>query len=329
MTLARTMRRDTSVRGAEGMIPRLIVHGGAWNIPPEYDEDHLAGMRKAISSAFQLLQRGGSALDAVEAAVQYLESDGTFDAGRGAVLNADGEVELDAAIMDGATLRFGAVAAIQNTLHPVSVARLVFERTEHNLLVGMGARRFASEQGIPAADHGELVCPRERAFFERARADSGYSARASFEPGEGRSDCGGSPMGTVGAVAMDEHGNLAAATSTGGTAMKLPGRVGDTPIIGAGTYADNECGAASATGWGEYIMRVLLTRTACDYARQMPASEAARAAVDVLGRRVSGLGGLILIDRLGRYGFAHSTSKLAFAYVDESGEVVAAMHCKP
>ena len=127
---------------------------------------------------------------------------------------------------------------------------------------------------------------------------------------------------------MDERGNLAAATSTGGTAMKLPGRVGDTPIIGAGTYADNECGAASATGWGEYIMRVLLTRTACDYSRTQPAPEAARAAIDVLEKRVAGLGGLILIDRLGCYGFAHSTSKMAFAYVDEAGKVVAAMRCK-
>lgn len=307
------------------MIARLIVHGGAWNIPPEYDEDHLAGVRKAIASAYPLLQRGGPALDAVEAAVDCLESNGAFDAGRGAVLNADGQVELDAAIMDGATLRFGAVAAIQHTLHPVHVARLVFERTGHNLLVGAGARRFATEQGIPWAELDELVTPRERAAFERARTDGAYSTRLAFEPGEGKSGLESSPRGTVGAVAMDLNGNLAAATSTGGTMMKLPGRVGDTPIIGAGTYADNECGAASATGWGEYAMRVLLTRTACDLARNLPAPEAARAAVDVLRTRVAGLGGLILIDRQGRYGFAHSTSKMAFAYVDDAAGIVAAM----
>lgn len=307
------------------MIPRLIVHGGAWNIPPQYDQDHLDGVRKAIACAYPLLTQGASALDAVQAAVECLEGDGTFDAGCGSVLNADGEVELDAAIMDGATLHFGAVAALRNVLHPIGVARLVMERTEHNLLVGEGARRFAVEQGVALAESDELIASREREYWERARQDKRYSARGSFQP-EGASGPGEmSPTGTVGAVAMDQQGNLAAATSTGGTAMKRPGRVGDTPIIGAGTYADNECGAASATGWGEYIMRVLLTRTACDHMRTMPAPQAAKAAIEVLQQRVAGLGGLILIDRSGRYGFAHSTAKMAFAYVDEAGRVMAAL----
>jgi beta-aspartyl-peptidase (threonine type) len=304
------------------MIPRLIVHGGAWNIPPEYEGDHLNGVRHAIAQVYPLLRDGCTALDAVEAAVQHLEDDPTFDAGRGAVLNADGEVELDAMIMDGATLRFGAVAALQNTLHPVHVARLIMERTEHNLLVGVGARRFAGEMGVPEVRADELVTQREWDYYEGARRDPAYSTRRSFQP-EHESDANVAPHGTVGAVAVDRQGNLAAATSTGGTAMKLPGRVGDTPIIGAGTYADNSCGAASATGWGEYVMRVLLTRTACDLLRTLEAPEAAEMAVDVLRQRVAGLGGLILVDRGGRYGFAHSTSKMAFAYVDDCGQVVA------
>jgi len=296
--------------------PRLIVHGGAWNIPDEQHADHIEGVRSALDRVWPRLQQGMSALDAVEAAVGVLEEDPTFDAGRGSFLNAKGEIELDAIIMDGATLNLGAVAAIQNVMHPVSVARLVMERTEHCLLVGSGAQAFARSVGVPELDPRELLTPRELAFYEAIRDDPKYRTRDLFEP---------TPMGTVGAVAMDRAGNLAAATSTGGTARKLPGRVGDSPLVGAGAYADNSCGAASATGWGEAIMKVLLSKTACDLMQDHPASVAAEMAVDHMYGRVQGRGGLILIDKAGRYGWAHSTPKMAFAFVDDSNQVVACM----
>ncbi|MBM4428778.1 MAG: asparaginase [Chloroflexi bacterium] len=296
--------------------PRLIVHGGAWNIPDDKDEAHIQGVQTAIAHVWPQLQLGMSALDAVEAAVGVMEEDPTFDAGRGSFLNANAEIELDAIIMDGATLNLGAVAAIQNVLHPVRVARLVMERTEHCLLVGVGAQAFARRMGVPVLDPRELLTPRELAFYEKIKDDPSYRTRDLFEP---------TPMGTVGAVAMDQAGNLAAATSTGGTARKLPGRVGDSPLAGAGAYADNSLGATSATGWGEAIMKVLLSKTACDLLRNHPAMVAAEMAVDWLYQRVQGHGGLILMDREGRYGWAHNTPKMAFAYVDHSNGIVARM----
>jgi beta-aspartyl-peptidase (threonine type) len=288
----------------------LIVHGGAWNIPEEMEAGHLRGVRHAVGEVIPQLREGLSALDAVEAAVRILEEDGTFDAGRGACLNAMGQVELDAIIMDGADLRLGAVAALQGVLHPVSVARLVMERTEHCLLVGSGAQEFAQTMGVPILSPEQLVHPRERAFYEAVKSDPSFSLHQTFEA---------KPTGTVGAVALDSGGNLAAATSTGGTPRKLPGRVGDSPLAGAGAYADNCLGAASATGWGESIMKVLLSRTACDLVHDYPAMEAARRAVAVLDERVGGRGGVILLDRDGNCGYAHNTAKMAFAWADGRG----------
>jgi len=325
------------------MRARLIVHGGAWNIPEEYESDHLAGVRRAVAEVFPRLQEGASALDAVEAAVKMLEEDPTFNAGRGAVLNAAGEIELDAMIMDGATLNLGAVAAIQNILHPVTVARMVMERTEHCLLVGAGAQRFARQMTVPEVRPEELLTTRELEFYQKTKEDLSFSTIRSFQscptdhahPADpaknaGRStgcgtDAGAAsprPLGTVGAVAMDNEGNLAAATSTGGTAGKLPGRVGDSPLAGAGTYADNACGAASATGWGEAVMKTLLAKTACDLMCNHPAQAAADMAVEMMRRRVQGLAGIILVDRRGDYGFAYNTPKMAFAYAESSGKVV-------
>jgi beta-aspartyl-peptidase (threonine type) len=292
----------------------LIVHGGAWNIPEQLEADHIEGVRQAVAEVFPRLQDGLPALDAVEAAVRILEKDPTFNAGRGSCLNASGEIELDAIIMDGLSLDLGAVAAIQGVLHPVTVARMVMERTEHCLLAGAGARSFAHKMGVRLLGPEELMTPREMAFHAEITSDPSFTTRKPFEP---------SAMGTVGAVAMDKWGNLAAATSTGGAAHKLPGRVGDSPLVGAGAYADNSCGAASATGWGEAIMKVLLSKTACDLLDDHSAMQAAHLAVDLLQQRVQGLGGIILIDRLGSYGFAHNTVKMAFAYAHSSGEVVA------
>jgi beta-aspartyl-peptidase (threonine type) len=292
---------------------RLIVHGGAWNIPEALEAGHLEGVHLAVAEVFPGLQNGLSALDAVEAAVRIMEENPIFDAGRGSCLNARGEIELDAIIMDGATLDFGAVAAIQNILHPVTVARMVMEHTEHCFLVGRGAQLFAHEMGVPELNPQELFTPRELAFYEEARNDPTFTFRKLFAS---------SPMGTVGAVAMDNRGNLAAATSTGGLPRKPPGRVGDSPIVGAGAYADNQCGASSATGWGETIMKVLLSKTACDLLKDHSAMASAKMAVDLLNQRVKGLGGIILIDKQGNYGFAHNTPKMAFAYAHSSGEII-------
>lgn len=296
------------------MEPKLIVHGGAWSIPDEFDRDHVIGVHQAIANVYPDLRKGISALDAVEMAVKILEADPTFDAGKGAFLNAIGEIELDAIIVDGATLNFGAVAAVQNILHPVSLARRIMEQTEHCFLVGKGAQRFAREKNVPELKPEELLTPRELEFYEKIRSDPGFYTRKPFEP---------KPNGTVGAVALDIHGNLAAATSTGGTPRKLPGRVGDSPLIGAGAYADNQLGAASATGWGESIMKLLMSKTACDLLNSHSAKVAAEMAVDLLRDRVNGWGGVILIDRNGNFGFAHNTTKMAFAYAESSGEIIA------
>jgi len=293
------------------MQPRLIVHGGAWDIPPEQEPDHLAAVRRAVETVYPHLLAGMSALDAVEAAVRVLEDDPALNAGRGAVLNAQGEIELDAMLMDGKTLRVGAVGAVRNILHPVTLARVVMERSKHCFLVGSGANEFAREMGIAETHPRALITERELAYYlQHIRDNPSYTAGTTFGP---------TAADTVGAVAMDVEGNVAAATSTGGIPGKHPGRVGDAPIAGAGTYADNQTGAASATGWGEYIMRVVLTKTAADLLATLPAMEAAAAAIKVLHDRVQGLGGIILIDRHGNYGFAYNTPKMAFAKMEDAG----------
>mgnify|MGYP006291068869 CR=1 FL=1 len=295
-------------------IPRLIVHGGAWSIPNEMDEDHIRGVYKAIEAVYPDMQQGMSALDAVEAAVKILEEDPTFDAGRGAFLNAIGEIELDAIIMDGATLDFGAVAGVQNILHPVSLARKIIEQTEHCMLIGNGAQEFANQLEFPILDPRELLTERELKFYEKIKNDPSFTTRQPFDV---------FPKGTVGAVAIDRNGYLAAATSTGGTPRKLPGRVGDTPIVGAGCYADNETGAVSATGWGESIMKVLLSKSVLDLLNETDIQTAAIQSVKKMREKVDGLGGIIAIDKDGNYGFAHNTLKMAFAYAHPDGEISA------
>ncbi|RMG62493.1 MAG: asparaginase [Calditrichaeota bacterium] len=301
------------------MQPRLIVHGGAWNIPDALVEAHLAGVKAAVCQVYPRLEEGLSALDAVEEAVRLLEADPTFDAGRGAFLNAAGQIELDALIMDGRNLDFGAVAAVQGILHPVSLARRLMEHSEHRFLVGEGAVAFARSQGIPIVDTRDLLTKREREFFEQIRRDPTFTTRKPFEPLLGD---------TVGAVALDCQGNLAAATSTGGTPRKWPGRVGDSPLVGAGGYADNQLGAASATGWGESIISALLSKTACDLLVAHPPQEAAQQAVQFLQRRVNGLGGVILLSPDGGYGLWHNTTRMAFAFALSQTETVCGLNAR-
>jgi beta-aspartyl-peptidase (threonine type) len=288
-----------------GFSPTLIVHGGAYDIPQEAHQAHLEGCRRAANAGWAVLTRGGSALEAVEAAVRLMEDDATFDAGCGSFLNAAAEVEMDAIIMDGRDLNFGAVAAVQRVRHPVTLARLVMTESKHTMLVGAGAEVFARQHDLPVCPVSELLAGRE---LERWR-DALVSGRPQeWEP------FGGAPSDTVGAVALDTRGNLAAATSTGGTFNKLPGRVGDSPLVGCGAYADNQTGAVSATGLGEALMKVVISKTTCDLiAGGMSAQKAAQTAIALLAERTGGKGGVIVLDRRGRVGIAHNTPYIAHA----------------
>lgn len=284
--------------------PTILVHGGAWDIPEEAVEDHLSGVEAAAETGMALLLRAGSALDAVEAAVNVMEKTGVFNAGRGSHLNAEGEVELDAIIMDGETLNAGSVASVMNILHPISLARKVMEKTSHVLLVGEGARKFAEAHGFRLTPTEEIVSTKELKRYQELRRRT-VRPKEFYEP---------SSPDTVGAVALDSHGNLAAGTSTGGQPMKLPGRVGDAPIVGAGAYADNSLGACSATGWGESIMKTVLSKAACDLMGEgSSAQSACRKAIRLLKKRVDGRGGLIAIDHIGRHGVAYNTPRMARA----------------
>ena len=294
--------------------PSIIIHGGAWSIDQELLEPHRVGCRAAVLAGWQALTQGGSALDAVEAAIRLMEDDGTFDAGRGSFLNLDGQIELDAGIMEGATLDAGAVAAVHRVRNPITLARRVLE-SDDTLIVGPGATRFAEKVGVPVFSEEELVMERERERWQRLQS----------EPRKLRDVLFGKPsLSTVGAVACDHHGNIAAGTSTGGSLNKWPGRVGDVPQVGSGFYADNEGGGASCTGMGEAIMRINMAKYAVDQmAAGQGAPDAARQAIDLLGRKLKGVGGIILIDKTGQVGHAYSTQHMAFAYlVDGMSEPV-------
>jgi len=281
----------------------IVVHGGAWSIPPEAREAHRAGCLSAVERGYAVLSAGGSALDAVVAAIEVLEDDPTFDAGRGSVLSAEGRVQLDAGLMDGRTLHIGAVAGVQRVEHPIRLARLVLERSTHHILVGEGAERFARAQGMELVDPETFVVDRERERHTEFLAGRLGTA----------DDFGGHD--TVGAVALDGAGQLAAGNSTGGVAFSLPGRVGDAPVPGVGYVADSRTGGVACTGWGEHILRVALaTRALVALERGASAGDAASEALAVLERAVQGRAGLIVLDRHGEVGLAHSTLCLAHAY---------------
>jgi len=276
-------------------VPTLIVHGGAGADPTDGRDELRIGMRAAVAAGWRVLEEGGGAVDAVEAAVRALEDHPRFNAGRGAVLTAAGTVELDASVMEGERLRCGAIGAVSGIANPITLARRVMDDGRHILLVGEGARQFARAVGIPECDPASLVTERQRRrWLDRQRAPGTAGAVNA--------------AGTVGAVALDRHGTMAAATSTGGIVGKLPGRVGDSALIGSGTYADSTLGGVSCTGDGEAIIRVVLARRALDYLKEADdAMYAAQVAVDLLVEEGQGHGGLILLDWRGRAGYAHST----------------------
>ncbi len=294
--------------------PVLLVHGGAWAIPPAMQAAHEAGIRAALDRGYALLEGGATAVEAVTAAVSVLEDDETFDAGRGAFLTRDGRVQLDALLMEGATLRAGGVACVERLRNPIEAARLILERSPHVYLVGEGAEVFAAGHGITLIEYRELVIAREEANLREAQEKERAGLPDTTFAGELRSH------DTVGAVALDRDGNLAAGTSTGGTLNKTPGRVGDSSLIGCGCYADNESAAVSLTGWGEPIMKLVLGKWAADRvgAGATP-QEAAVDAIEYLFQRLGGYGGIILMDRQGRVGLAHNTPRMAWGLAAEDG----------
>jgi beta-aspartyl-peptidase (threonine type) len=295
-------------------LPVLLVHGGAWDIPDTEVEAHTRGVLRAVKAGYALLAQGCSALDAVEAAITLLEDDEVFDAGRGSFLTADGRVQLDALLMDGATLRAGAVACVERIRNPIQTARLVLERSPHVYLVAAGAEEFARMNGVELIGNSELVLSREQARLQaaQARAKAGNpDLTFAGEPPDGHD--------TVGAVALDAAGNLAAGTSTGGTLNKTPGRVGDSSLIGCGGYADNRSAAASLTGWGEPIMKLVLGKWAVDRASLRGPEQSAQDAIAYLHSRLQGHGGIILLGPNGRFGIAHNTPRMAWAVCSQKG----------
>src|SRR5438128_2676582 len=287
--------------------PAVVVHGGAGTRPDHDPTPYLAGTRAAAEVGLRVLLQGGSALDAAQAAAVVLEDDPWFNAGTGACLTSAGDVELDASCMDGSTLRAGAVACVKSIKNPILLARKVCDDTPHVLICGPGAEAFARECGIRPYPNELLVTPRQRARFEELYALAQRQGADAARQGK---------IGTIGAVAVDGKGHLAACTSTGGTPFKRPGRVGDTPIIGAGTYADNHEAAASSTGLGEAILKVAMAREACAFVRDgVSPRQAAIDAVGLLRARAHGEGGIIVAGRDGRLGWACNTPRMSRALI--------------
>lgn len=292
----------------------IAVHGGAGAVPratlsPQREQRYRAGLEAALDAGFTLLEGGGTSLDAVSTAVRILEDDPWFNAGRGAALTRDGAAELDAAIMDGAQQRAGAVASVRHVKNPVDLARRVMEKSRHVLLVGPGAEEFALEEGIALLPN---------TYFRTAERQRQLE---SEQRGERVSDLAPPTQGTVGAVALDAHGNLAAATSTGGLTNKRPGRVGDSPIIGAGTYAKNGVCAVSATGAGEYFIRAVAAHhvsEAVEY-RGLTLEQALREILYDILPKLGGDGGLIGVDREGHIVMDFSTEGMYRGARDSAG----------
>src|SRR2546423_1049099 len=298
----------------------LVIHGGAGTISaeqitPDIERDLRAGLQRSLDAGQAILQSGGSSLDAVTAAVRVLEDDPLFNAGRGAVVTSAGTNEMDAAIMDGRTLRAGAVGAVARVRNPIVLARAVMEKSPHVMLAGKGAEDFARELDLEIVDAKYFYTEQRWQAWQRVRA-------ATAEP---LSDA--DRHGTVGAVALDQAGNLAAATSTGGNTNKWPGRIGDTPVIGAGTYANNRTCAVSATGDGEFFMRAVAAHdlsALMDYGR-MNLSEAAHAVIEKVGA-LGGTGGLIAIDRDGNIALPFNTTGMYRGSIDVEGESFVAIY---
>lgn len=300
----------------------LMVHGGAGALDNVKDNKtalrYLESIRQVLEHGRNVMELGGSALQAVEACASLLEDDPVFNAGCGSVLNENGKVEMDAAIMDGRDLSAGAVAAVENIANPVQLARLVMTESEHVMLISEGAMRFA--------DHESMARVTEDYFYTPDRVEQLRQARLHhkimLDHDDSEEDTEDQKYGTIGAIARDQQGNLAAATSTGGVVNKREGRVGDSPIIGAGVYADNETCAVSATGFGEDFMRSVIAKTISDFMfmKGMDAQQATEAGIEYLRRKVNGRGGVIVIDRDGNCSSGLTTKKMIHGWIEKSGE---------
>lgn len=281
----------------------IAVHGGAFDIPPPEYERHREGCLVAAKAGRQVLEDGGTALDAVEQAVRSLEDSGIYGAGRGSALSEEGFIELDAGMMDGAALEVGSVVSVRGVPNAITLARRVLE-SPFAVFTGPGARRLAERTGVETCDPDDLVSAHERAMWEERRAHPDPNWVETLFGHD-----------TVGAIVLDRAGNLAAGTSTGGMPFKPAGRVGDSPFIGAGLYADNATGAASTTGHGERIIPVVLSKTATDLIGSgLDPQAAADRALAILVEKTNGRGGLITLDRTGRIGIAWNTPAMAFAF---------------
>jgi L-asparaginase / beta-aspartyl-peptidase len=309
----------------------LIIHGGAGAVTARLrDSGHSicefeASLGRIVDAAFNILERGGSSLDAVTTAVCMLEDDALFNAGRGAGLARDGSAQLDAAIMNGRDRRAGAVAAVKHIRNPVLLARRVMESSRHVMLVGPGAEEFALEHGIALAPNEYFRTPDRLEELEREKRRERVLPRAGVGL---ESDLPPSMQGTVGAVALDMHGDLAAATSTGGPSNKLPGRVGDSPIIGAGTYAENGVCAVSGTGQGEYFIRSVAAHhiaSAVHY-RGLTLEHAAHELIREILPGLGGEGGVIAVDAHGNTVMEFNTEGMARALRDSNGRRIVAMN---
>jgi L-asparaginase / beta-aspartyl-peptidase len=304
--------RPMDVGGGIPAGPRwgMVIHGGAGamtpqTVPPERQAEYQAALTRALMSGHAVLARGGTSVDAVEAAINVMEDDPLFNAGRGAVITAEGRIELDAAIMDGATLQAGAVAGLHTVRNPIDLARAVMERSPHVMMIGEGAETFARQQGLQMVEESYFMTPTRRQQWERMRMQDSARADSVRRAGQGAgySVPDERKWGTVGAVALDQHGNLAAGTSTGGMMMKRFGRVGDVPIIGAGTYANNRSCAVSATGHGEFFIRNTVAHSICALMEYggLPLQVAADSIVMRQLVAQQGEGGIIAMDRQGNW----------------------------
>lgn len=324
----------------------VVLHGGAGvieraHMDPKTEAAYRASLQAALQKAAATLDKGGSALDAVEAAIRLMEDDPLFNAGRGAVFTAAGKNELDSAIMDGSNLKAGAVAGVTHTRHPISLARAVMEKSPHVMLIGSGADEFASEHGLEMVDPSFFFTERrwQGLVEELTKEGSPIPPRPAGAPpapnGKPSADLmfpiespDAHKFGTVGVVALDKQGNIAAGTSTGGLTAKLWGRVGDSPIIGAGTYADNRSCAVSGTGTGEYFIRLTVARTICALVQYKGMSLQA-AADEVIQKQLTDLqgdGGIIAIDTKGDMVWSFNSEGMYRARLSEGGQLEIGMY---
>ncbi len=307
----------------------LVVHGGAGTIlkstmTPEKEKLYKQGLQNALNAGNAVLKNGGTALDAVEATIKILEDDSLFNAGKGAVFTNEGKNEMDASIMDGKTLKAGAVAGVTNIKNPITAARVVMDKSEHVMMAGKGAEEFASMNGCKVVDPSYFFTTSRWLNLQEAKQEDSLKAlhKDSTTGLLKQPDNHDYKYGTVGAVALDIYGNLAAATSTGGMTDKRFGRIGDSPVIGAGTYADNNTCAISCTGWGEYFIRLVMAKTISD--RMEFGHQSLKEAADEMIMKelpsLGGDGGLIAVDKDGNFVMSFDTEGMYRGYVKSNGE---------